>query len=203
MSTRAAPARSTPVQFGRETPYCYDALDEFFEKDYAPEPCRAIHLGCGDGRTAVYIARMGFQVLGIDPDRDLLASARERAIMAELNIDLMGGDPLMLPPLPEESFGLAVDLWTAAEIPDGAERVDFLRSLHKLLRRDGVLISSAPAPKPRRGTKRKKTKARAPFAFASPFISDFTRAGFRVVFEGVRQSPPGEPRLLVHALRDD
>ena len=110
MSSKTAPARPFPVQFGRETPYSFDSFDELFDTDYAPEPCRAIVLGCGDGRTAVHLARRGFSVLGIDPDRDLLASARERAAMAEVSMDLMGGDPLELPHLPEESFGLAIDL---------------------------------------------------------------------------------------------
>jgi SAM-dependent methyltransferase len=199
MSSKTAPANTTPIQFGRETPYSFDCFDELLDRGYAPEACRAIRLGCGDGRTAVYLARRGFQVLGIDPDRDLLASARERAFMAEVSMDLMGGDPLELPPLPEESFGLAVDLWTAAELPDGLPRMEYLASLHRLLRRDGILISSTAAPKPKKGAK--KTRRPQPFAFSSPFVSDFTRAGFEVVFEAVRQSPPGDLRLVVHARR--
>ena len=98
MSSRTAQA--TPISFGREQPYEFGSFDQFLETGYAPEPCRAIQLGCGDGRTAVYLARKGYQVLGIDADRDLLASARERAHMAKVSIDLMGGDPLLLPPLP-------------------------------------------------------------------------------------------------------
>jgi len=199
MSMKTAHAGLPPVQIGHETPCFYDSFDELLKAEYAPEPCRAIHLGCGDGRTAVYLARKGFQVLGIDPDRDLLASARERAVMADVSMDLMGGDPLELPPLPEESFGLAVDLWTAADLPDGLPRMEFLASLHRLLRRDGVLISSTAAPKPAKGPKKRRRPQT--FAFSSPFVSDFTRAGFEVVFEGVRKSPPGELRRVVHARR--
>jgi len=199
MTSKTAPAKSRPIQFGRETPYSFDCFDEVLSNDYAPEPCRAILLGCGDGRTAVYLARQGYQVLGIDPDRDLLASARERAFMAEVPMDLMGGDPLELPHLPEESFGLAIDLWTAAELPDGLPRMQYLASLHRLLRRDGILISSTAAPKPKKGG---KSRRRSPtYAFSSPFVSDFTRAGFEVLFEGVRESPPGDLRLMVHARR--
>lgn len=195
MSTRTAEA--TPLHFGREQPYQFDSFESFFESEYAPETGRVIHVGCGDGRLSVYLARCGWYVLGIDPDRDLLAAARERAHMANVPIDLMAGDPLLLPPIPEESFGLAVDLSTAGSLADGLEREEFLRRMFKLLRRGGVLISSAPAPKPRKG---RKTKAKnRPYAFAGPFVSDFTRAGFEVRFEGVQTSPDGESRLMVHA----
>ena len=185
--------------FGRDVPYTFECFEEFLEADYAPRDCRAIHLGCGDGRTAVYLARQGYSVLGIDPDRDLIAGARERAAAAEVSLDLMGGDPQALPPLPEESFGLAVDLWTAAELPDGLPRMEFLSSIHRLLRRDGILISSAPAPKPKKGAK--DARRHATYAFSNSFVSDFTRAGFKVLFEGIRVSPPGEPRLMIHARR--
>jgi len=200
MSSKTVSKRAGLARFGRDVQYSFESLDELLATSYAPEACRAIHLGCGDGRTAVYLARQGFSVLGIDPDRDLLASARERAVMADVDMDLMGGDPLELPPLPEESFGLAVDLWTAAELPDGLPRMEFLSSLHRLLRRDGILISSAPAPKVKKGTEGRRQNPT--YAFSSPFVSDFTRSGFEVLFEGVRASPPGEMRLMVHARRN-
>ncbi|MEN8148509.1 MAG: class I SAM-dependent methyltransferase [Planctomycetota bacterium] len=191
------------VRLGHEAPYSFDCFDEFLATDYAPESCRAVLLGCRDGRTAIYLARKGFAVLGIDPDRELLSGARERAAMADVSLDLMAGEPLGLPPLPEESFGLIVDLWTAAELPDGLERMEFLASLRKLLRRDGILISSAPAPKPK-----PRPKEGAPgqdrhrtYAFSNAFVSDFTRAGFTVLFEAIRPSPPGDLRRLIHARR--
>jgi SAM-dependent methyltransferase len=187
------------ARFGREEPYDYSCFDELLAAEYAPEPCRAILLGSGDGRTAVYLARQGYSVLGIDPDTDLLANARERATMADVSMDLMAGNPLELPPLPEESFGLAVDLQTAADLPDGLERMEFLVSLRKLLRRDGILFSSTPAPEPRKGEKGRDR--RPTYAFSNAFVSDFTRAGFTVLFEAVRTSPPGDLRLMVHARR--
>ena len=192
MASRAS-ATGAPVRFGREEPYDFTCFDEFFEADYAPSRCRTIHLGCRDGRTTVHLARRGYQILGIDPDRELLAAARERSVMAGVELDLMAGDPLALPPLPEESFCLAVDLWTAGALPAGIAREDYLRRVLKLLMRNGVLVASAPAPI------RDRESGDEPFAFAGPFVSDFTRAGFEVIFEGIRATPPGERRLIVHA----
>lgn len=194
MRAKRGTAELPPIRFGREEPYDFTCLEELFSASYAPDPCRAIHLGCRNGRISVYIARKGFHVLGIDPDRDRLAAARERAVMAMVDIDLMAGDPLTLPPLPEECFGLAVDLETASSLHDGLEREEHLRRLRKLLTRNGVLLSSAPAPK-RRG----KPVKRRPFAFSDPFVSDFTRAGFEVVKEKIATSPSGKSCLIIHA----
>lgn len=188
-STEAAPFRS-----GRDEPHDYSFYDEFFRTEYAPTPSRAIHIGCTDGRSAVYLARKGYQVLGIDPDRERLSAARERAILSGVEMDLMSGDPLLLPPLPEESFCLAVDLFTAATVPDGLAREEYLRRIHRLLMRNGVLVASGPAP-----TSRRTASKGRPFAFGGPFVSDFTRAGFKVVYENVLPIPPGAPRLVVHA----
>ena len=79
---------------------------------------------------------------------------------------------------------------------------DYLRQILKLLMRNGILLASAPPPKRAAGPKRSRGKLRSrgrTFAFAGPFVSDFTRAGFEVVFEGIRNDPRGEPRLVVHA----
>ncbi|MCU0727234.1 MAG: class I SAM-dependent methyltransferase [Planctomycetes bacterium] len=194
MALRASTARPTPIQFGRETPYDFTTLDELFEAVYAPLHRRTVHVACGNGRVSIYLAQCGMQVLGIDPDRELLSSARERAIMAGVELDFMAGDPLLLPPLPEESFGLVVDFTLAASLADGLPREEHLRRLHRILMRKGVLLTSAPQPYRRNG----KPTDRA-FAFAGPFVSDITRAGFEVLFEGLRTTPPGEQRLVVHA----
>jgi ubiquinone/menaquinone biosynthesis C-methylase UbiE len=197
MRARTTPTELAPVTFGHEEPYDFTCFEEFFASPYVPEPCRTIHIGCGTGRVSVHLAQRGYRVLGIDPNRDRLAAARERSVLASVEIELMAGDPLSLPPLPEECFGLAVDLETAASLTDGLEREEYLRGLFRLLTRNGVLLSSAPAPK------RKKTRARkrTPFAFSGPFVSDFTRAGFEVVKEKIATTPSGDQRLMVHAMK--
>ena len=192
MASKASPTRSSPAPFAREEPYNFEVLEEFFRAEYAPDPGRTILLGCGNGHNAVYLAKKGHRVLGIDADRDLLAAARERAILGGVEMDLMAGDPIALPPMPEEAFSLAVDFKTACALGDGPERENYLRQIHRLIMRNGVLVASAPAPK-RRPLARLST-----FAFAGPFVSDITRAGFEVVFEGIRPASDGKPRLIVH-----
>jgi hypothetical protein len=138
----------------------------------------------------VNLARRGFRVVGIDPDREQLASARERARMAEVDLDLMAGDPLELPPIPGESIGLHVDFDTAVAMDDGLGREDFLRIVFRYLTRGGIVLAAGP------GAREGPDES---FAFGTPFVSDFTRAGFEVLMQGIRTLPNGERRLVLHA----
>ena len=48
-------------------------------------PLRALDLGCGDGTTAVPLARSGADVVGIDIARNLVEAGNRRAAEAGLN----------------------------------------------------------------------------------------------------------------------
>src|SRR3990172_1518099 len=48
-------------------------------------PLRALDLGCGDGTTAVPLARMGAEVVGIDIARNLVDAGNQRAAEAGLS----------------------------------------------------------------------------------------------------------------------
>lgn len=55
-------------------------------------PGRALDLGCGTGRNAVYLARHGWQVTGVDLVGHALATARRRAAAAGVAVRLVEGD---------------------------------------------------------------------------------------------------------------
>lgn len=190
MAHHPTPTDREAVRFRYEEARDFSMLDELFEQDYAPAPCRAIHMGCGRGHVAVNLSQRGFRVVGIDPDRDLLASARERARMAEVELDLMAGDPLDLPPIPGESIGLNVDLNTAVTMADGLPREDFLRIVFRYMTRGGIVLAAGPLA---------EEGPDESFAFGTPFVADFTRTGFEILMQGIRTLPEGERRLVVHA----
>jgi SAM-dependent methyltransferase len=194
MAPKLTSADFVPIRFGREEPLDFTCLEEFFRESYAPAPCRLIQMGCGAGRVAVYLAQRGFRVMGIDPNRELLASARERARLADVDLDLMAGDPLELPPIPEESIGFTVDFDTAAKQGNGLEREDYLRKIFRFTTRGGIILAAGPAP--RRPAAKQPTGS---FAFGSPFVADFTRAGFTVLGQSIKAVPNGKARLVVHA----
>ncbi len=194
MVRNSIPTGRNSTRFQYEEACDFSCLDELFRQEYAPSACRVIHMGCGKGSVAVHLAGMGFQVMGIDPDRELLAFARERSRMADVDLDLMAGNPLELPPIPEESIGLNVDFDTAAAMEDGLAREEFLRMIHRFLTRGGLVLAAGPSPETGRDD-----DPDGSFAFGTPFVSDFTRAGFEVLMQGIRVIPNGEHHLVVHA----
>jgi SAM-dependent methyltransferase len=68
----------------------------------------AIELGCGSGTNAVYLARRGFQVTGVDLSAAALAQARQKAAVAGVGVDWQQGDVTDYPS-PEQPFGFVFD----------------------------------------------------------------------------------------------
>jgi SAM-dependent methyltransferase len=69
--------RARPVPFFPGLPD--ENLAEWVERGTLPAGGRALDLGCGNGRNAIFLARHGFAVDGVDYSATALAWARERA----------------------------------------------------------------------------------------------------------------------------
>jgi SAM-dependent methyltransferase len=69
-----------------------DAVVDLVEGPSALPPGRALDLGCGSGRHAIYLARNGWEVTGVDLVRDAVDSARQKAAAAGVHPRLLQGD---------------------------------------------------------------------------------------------------------------
>jgi SAM-dependent methyltransferase len=79
---------------------------------------RVMDLGCGDGTTALPIARLGADVTGIDIASNLVAAGNQRAAQAGLrNIRFQEGDATDLKGVPDASFDLSVSIFGAMFAP--------------------------------------------------------------------------------------
>lgn len=58
---------------------------------------KVLDLGCGIGRNAIYLAKMGFSVSAFDLSEDGLAQLQKEAQRENLNVDIKRGDMLTLP----------------------------------------------------------------------------------------------------------
>jgi SAM-dependent methyltransferase len=74
-------------------------LVELIEGESAPAPGRALDLGCGTGTDSVYLARRGWEVIGVDMVPRALAIARRRAAAAGVSPRFLRGDVTRLPEL--------------------------------------------------------------------------------------------------------
>lgn len=66
-------------------------LIELVESGRIPS-CRAIDLGCGTGRNALFLAERGFQVTGVDFASSAIEKARQRAEAADLMAEFVVDD---------------------------------------------------------------------------------------------------------------
>jgi ubiquinone/menaquinone biosynthesis C-methylase UbiE len=81
-------------------------------------PLRVLDLGCGDGTTAIPLARMGAEVLGIDIARNLVEAGNRRAAAAGLTrLKFQEGDACDLAGVADHSFDLTISIFGAMFAP--------------------------------------------------------------------------------------
>lgn len=81
-------------------------------------PLRVLDLGCGDGTTAIPLARMGAEVVGIDIARNLVDAGKRRAAEAGLTrLKFQEGDACNLEGVTDHSFDLVVSIFGAMFAP--------------------------------------------------------------------------------------
>ncbi|HLQ78396.1 MAG TPA: methyltransferase domain-containing protein [Terriglobia bacterium] len=81
-------------------------------------PIRVLDLGCGDGTTAVPLAQLGAEVVGIDIARNLVDAGNRRAVAAGLKrLTFQEGDACDLQGVPDRSFDLTISVFGAMFAP--------------------------------------------------------------------------------------
>lgn len=82
------------------------------------ERLRVLDLGCGDGTTAVPLARLGAEVVGIDIARNLVLAGQKRAAEADLaRLSFHEGDACNLHGVEDDSFDLTLSVFGAMFAP--------------------------------------------------------------------------------------
>ncbi|MEK6228146.1 MAG: class I SAM-dependent methyltransferase [Actinomycetota bacterium] len=84
-------------------------------------PGRALDVGCGTGRDAVYLAKLGWQVTGVDAVDDALAKAKQRAAHEGVEVEWIRGDVSDLTGLGlKPEYALLYDIGCIHGLPDSA-----------------------------------------------------------------------------------
>ena len=91
------------------------------EETDAPEPGRALDIGCGSGRDAVHLAGRGWQVTAVDLVDKALARAKQRAAEEGVEVQWVRGDVGELGRLGlEPGYSLMYDVGCIQGLPDSA-----------------------------------------------------------------------------------
>lgn len=101
-------------------------------------PLRALDLGCGDGTTAIPLARLGAEVVGIDIARNLVDAGNKRAAEAGLNqLTFREGDACSLQGVSDHSFDLTLSVFGAMFAP---KPVDVAREMVRVTKPGGRVV---------------------------------------------------------------
>jgi len=106
-------------------------------------PGRALDLGCGTGTNAVYLARHGWNAVGVDFAGRAIAKARGRAREAGVSCTFLVGDVTRLEVT--GPFNLALDIGCLHSIA-ASGRVGYAAGLARVVRSGGTFLLYAFAP---------------------------------------------------------
>jgi SAM-dependent methyltransferase len=99
---------------------------------------RVLDLGCGDGTTALPMARLGADVTGVDISRNLVEAGNRRAQQAGLaNCRFQHGDAASLSGLADASFDLVVSIFGAMFCP---KPFDVAKEMVRVTRPGGRIV---------------------------------------------------------------
>lgn len=146
-----------------ETPWDTGNPDEHLVEfvSYGPaNHSRAIDIGCGTGTNALWLAKQGFAVLGIDVSSAAIEKARAKASTTGLGCHFAKVD-FLHDTLSEGSFDLVFDRGCFHVFDKAEDRARFAARVASILKRDGrwlSLIGSTEGPERDSGPPRRSAR---------------------------------------------
>jgi SAM-dependent methyltransferase len=108
----------------------------FLARRGAKPGAKVLVLGCGAGNTAIALARVGFEVCGVDIAWDAIAWARENAAVARVAVEFRVGDVADLTFAPGGRFDFALDDYCLQHVL-GADRPACFAGIRRVLYPNG------------------------------------------------------------------
>ncbi|MEM4494576.1 MAG: class I SAM-dependent methyltransferase [Candidatus Caldarchaeum sp.] len=107
----------------------------------AIKPCRIIDIGCGTGSNVVFLATKGFEAHGLDVSKVALLKAKRKAEEDGVTCFFYHMDFRDTTRVSELGFfDLAIDVGCYHSLAHGNDRICYVNSLNKVLRRGGEYL---------------------------------------------------------------
>lgn len=120
-------------------------LVEFIKQfKLSKEKVNVIDLGCGEGRSSVFLAKEGFNVLGIDLSPTIIKKGIER-FEKQSRVDYCVAEISSLP-IPSGTFDLVVDI-TTLNNQKSRKRHRYVREIRRTLKKKGYYYASVVSTK--------------------------------------------------------
>jgi ubiquinone/menaquinone biosynthesis C-methylase UbiE len=103
--------------------------------------CKVLEVGCGTGNDAIYLAKKGFEVVGIDLSSSAIQRAKEKAKREKVDsrCQFYNADVLDLSFLKETKFDFVLDRTCFGSI-DSSKREKFKENIKNVLTRNGKFL---------------------------------------------------------------
>jgi SAM-dependent methyltransferase len=99
-----------------------------------------LDLCCGTGRHSIILSQRGFNVIGLDLSKNLLAIAKMRMMEAGVNLPLVRADMRYFP-FQEDVFGAVISMFTSfGYLPSEAEDLKCLSEVSRTLKKNGRFL---------------------------------------------------------------
>lgn len=102
------------------------------------QPCKVLEIGCGFGYSAIYFAKCGFRVAGIDISETAITTARNLAAKNHADCTFQVDD--ILSSEIEETFDFIFD-WSVLHHIFPKNRKQYIENVNRLLNRGGKYLS--------------------------------------------------------------
>jgi SAM-dependent methyltransferase len=116
-----------------EDPVPTEELASFID-EWKPPRGSVIEFGCGEGRDAIFLARLGYRVTGVDIAPSAIGRARDWAQEEGVEAEFVVGDVRDLLDLPADHYDLGVNVGCLHMFTDPEDRLRHLREAFRVLR---------------------------------------------------------------------
>jgi cyclopropane fatty-acyl-phospholipid synthase-like methyltransferase len=138
-------------------------------------PGKALDIGCGSGTHAVYMARCGWEVTGVDFSSEAIHKARQKAEAAGLRIDFHVAD-VTGSGVPSSGYDYALDIGCLFSLPEN-RRPLYAQMLKDRIKPGGLYMMFSWLPWWKKGRKRGISPEDAAGLFEGAFMVIRTQLG--------------------------